>query len=87
MVHSGMARILFADGILCPLSVAEFWFTQIVELLHVPLQSLYTYKQRLEEFKRQRPSRSAKTTLSQDLQESGSRNMENGHSFQAEPLK
>lgn len=33
--------------------LSEFWFTQIIELLHVPLQSLYTYKQNLEECKRQ----------------------------------
>lgn len=29
-------------------------FTQIVELLHVPLQSLYTYKTRLELAQKQR---------------------------------
>lgn len=28
---------------------AEVHFTQIIELLHVPLQSLYTYKSLLEE--------------------------------------
>lgn len=31
------------------LRLTELNFTEIVELLHVPLQSLYTYKTRLEQ--------------------------------------
>lgn len=59
---------------------AEYWFTQIIELLHVPLQSLYTYKQRLEECKKN-GSEEKKQAQQQQKPEIMSKNKitENGH--------
>nr|XP_013107327.1 unnamed protein product [Stomoxys calcitrans] len=60
----------------------EFWFTQIIELLHVPLQSLYTYKQKLEESRKLQQNH-LQAPLSTDPQSidklANNKIIENGH--------
>ncbi|XP_017109223.1 uncharacterized protein [Drosophila bipectinata] len=50
-------------------------FTQIVELLHVPLQSLYTYKSRIEHVQKQ----NQKILCSEDKNCNCAKTVENGH--------
>lgn len=70
-------------------SFPEFWFTQIIELLHVPLQSLYTYKQRLEECKRQmqqQQQQNQEQLTNQNDKVLNNKIIENGHSNNKPPL-
>ncbi|XP_030377592.1 uncharacterized protein YJR142W [Scaptodrosophila lebanonensis] len=57
----------------------ELNFTQIVELLHVPLQSLYTYKTRLEQIQKQQQQQALPNDDSCNCNTPTIRPMENGH--------